>query len=756
MKKLAILLVFFLIICSQISSAIDCIIVVDISASLQTNDPEDLRKEALRLFLTEIQNNIQFSDANLSLYTFGESSQLVAEGTTADLERIILEVEMLSRGDDYTDMKSVFEKIYFDFRAEETKRKYLLLFTDGELDSDDLPEGITDLNQYLRELYERATLLSESGFEIHSLAFTRRANINVLRNLAEITSGDVYHAKVPSEAHQGILKLLHSLLEGPYPPNIEREILIDETIAAFSVIATKHSISDPEPKVTIKNPQGQNIDISGIKDVQRSYVRVFIDRPEPGIWKVRVDGAEGVRFYTHKKANYDFIVHQPKSEDLTTSAGTPIFFDVEIISTQDLPSDFFEDSVILVTGPRGYQKKFPVEVKGNRILATLEGIDQPGNYLMELRIITKNKDQISRPFHLNLTERLKFDFEFDADCVIGNSWTVYAKIPDRIGDRFNKFELEVKTPKGKIDRYALYDDGEEKHGDNLAGDHMFSVVTNKYSDVGTYVNKIILIYSDQGRKISSSEIKEIQKLLEVKTKEIKYPRKRDWSLEIPIAFENKSNLLIYLNQPLKIRDEGFKIAPTGMYEIRPKETTDVTVLISTISGWEEKSLALSFFSKCEYSIDSRQIEDDVSFSISFSREKSRVHIWLTRLGVILLVFVVLLFFGIFIITPIRFRLNKKFLQDNKSPGIPYSLPDYRKLTRCSVSIGKDYSLPPGNLTYALVGISIFGYGMWYLKAKHEDCSIDGDDRKWKGIKKSNLTISCTDSSTHLISFREEK
>lgn len=736
--------------------AVDCVIVVDISGSLVGNDPDDLRKEALKLFLAEIQNNIQFADANLALYTFGESSQLITQGSTAKLDLFIQEVENLTRRDNFTDLKSVFEKIYFDFRSKEKKRKYLLLFTDGQLNSDDLPPGVTDLSQYLKDLYERATLLSESGFEIHSLAFTRKANIDVLRSLAEISGGDIVHAKVPSEAHMGILKLIHSLFGGPYLPNIERELLIDNTIAAFSIIATKHSIMEPEPQITIKNPHSQIVDISKIKDVQKSYVRVFIDKPEPGTWKIRVDGAEGVRFYTHKKAIYDFIVHQPQSEDLTTSAGTPIFFDVEINSTQELPPDFFDDSFIVVTGPGGFSQEFPVEVKENRILATLEGIDQPGNYLMELRIITKNKDQISRPFHLNLTERLRFDFEFNADCVIGNSWSVYAESPDRIGDRFNKFELEVKIPKGKIDRYELYDDGQEKHGDKLAGDGIFSAVTNKYGDVGTYLNKIILFYNDQGRKISSSESKQIHKLIEIKTEEFKYPRKQDWNIEIPVRFENKSNLLVYLNRPLEIKDNKFRIAPTGMYEIRPKGVMEVTLLISTISGWEEENLDLSFYSQCEYSFDGRQIKDNLNFLVSLSREKSPAQLWLKRLITLLIVAVVLFITGIFVITPIRFRLNNKFLEDNKSSGIPFNLSDSRKFLRCYVSIGKDYLLPPGDLTYAIIGISLIGYGVWKITCKHEKCTIDVDSYRWSEIKKSSLTISCTDGNTHLITFGEER
>ena len=166
----------------------EIVFVMDVSMSMDTSDPSDIRKRIISNILSSLDN-----DARVALVTFTAKAKLINNGlSNKSVDRKILITDIFNIANDNgngkdsgTNGKAGLEKALSLFSSNENTRRYIVFLTDGA-DNDYSGKSYSELIE----------IANEKGVRILTIGLGGEDDLNEteLINVASKTNGKYYHA----------------------------------------------------------------------------------------------------------------------------------------------------------------------------------------------------------------------------------------------------------------------------------------------------------------------------------------------------------------------------------------------------------------------------------------------------------------------------------------------------------------------------------------------------------------------------------
>lgn len=705
-KTIRIILILFsvvLILQAQATSQNRLILLVDKSGSLKTNDPQDLRKDALR-FLIEQNNKID----QIAIYSFGSSVQTYyPDGKTIfynvnkDKDKILRIIQSLEREDALTDLKQALSKIYDDLsRTNNWDNIRILIFTDAQLKYGDIPEGIS-LTDYLNGVYDIAKLFAAKNIPIDALAFTKNADISYLQTISSLTNGLARHSITPEKVYTTITEFDENR-RGPFPPNKEIEIKVSSLVSSFRVQAFNKQLNSSLPTITLIDPSGKEDQDHTLLNYKASVTAEKVN-PKQGTWKAIVKGADDVEVFYNKKIDYDLIVNKPMAKDLSLCQYSIVPFDIDIKSENIGKLVGAKCQIFLIDSLRNILQELTLDKNGAKFTGNMK-INQPESIYTLIIKLFSEEDFIEKKYTIKIEECEKLNYTLNSDIVLENPIILSLQKPYSIK---SNIEINLYNPSNEKQLIELFDDGKEKHGDGFANDNILSNKIDLSDDPGKYELEIKLNYEKDGIPVVNKNIEQLYKVVSLPSNiiEISYPADTLWNEKVELKIKNLTSFKIILKNLFidTIYSDKLKMGLSDNNIIlMPREEKIVSITVNSLMKMQgEHKLFNTLYCDLIYTQGEKyKIENaKINFIVELKSKLPFSFLVIEFLILLLLGIILIGLIGLFIVTPIRFK-NVTFTTDDT--------PEIR------IDIMKKNYLPYIDLeNIGRIGISLFGLGYWY-------------------------------------------
>jgi hypothetical protein len=283
----------------ELPDSADVRIIVDISGSMKTNDPNNLRRPAVRLLARMLP-----AEANAGIWTFGQYvNMLVPHGKVTEDWRGLA----VARSDE---INSVALRTNLGEAVQVASDDYLLgtdnlgntdfiLLTDGKVDvSDDDRVNDRERERILGPLLEE---LSSRGATLHTVALSGEADLALLKGLAERTGGRYALASSADALTLAFLEALNTAVPQQQIPIEDDGFQVDGGVEEFTALIFRAG-DEPAANRTLElvSPggikAGPESALEGMHWVRETeYDLITVTNPEAGDWTINGELGEGSR-----------------------------------------------------------------------------------------------------------------------------------------------------------------------------------------------------------------------------------------------------------------------------------------------------------------------------------------------------------------------------------------------------------------------------------------------------------------------------
>lgn len=267
------------------SEAADVRVVIDVSGSMRSNDPDQLAASALELLVALLPRDIHGG-----IWTFGESVDNPLPVAPVDAEWRQQALALRPALVDYqlfTDIEAAVRDASGD---DGNGTRHLILLTDGMID---LPAAGQDKaardEASRRRLSDELTpQLAEEGVVVHAVAFSPDADLALVEQLGQRSGGLAALAESPDELLRAFLDIFDRIFPGDRVPLEEGRFNIDDQVESFSALL----FHDPDsPPLTLIGPDGQRYSRDDHPDDVRwqsepRFDLITVPAPAEGEWRV--------------------------------------------------------------------------------------------------------------------------------------------------------------------------------------------------------------------------------------------------------------------------------------------------------------------------------------------------------------------------------------------------------------------------------------------------------------------------------------
>lgn len=266
----------------------DVRVLIDISGSMKQNDPQNLRRPALRMLVGLLQPGTK-----AGVWTFAKYAGELVPPAAVDQawKDVALKAsEEISSPGMFTNIELVLERAMHDWEgARPTHRRHLLLLTDGVVDVSKAPgESEASRRRILETLLPR---LRAMDARVHTIALSARADHALLKQLAAETDGWYEQVDSAEQLQRVFLKLFEKAGKPDGLPLKDNRFLVDNTIREATILLFRPEDS-AEP--ALHAPSGQVFRreqapafISWHHDT--GYELITLRDPEAGEWSLTAE-----------------------------------------------------------------------------------------------------------------------------------------------------------------------------------------------------------------------------------------------------------------------------------------------------------------------------------------------------------------------------------------------------------------------------------------------------------------------------------
>ncbi len=246
---LALALLVLLPVCTS-AAVTDLRVAIDVSGSMKHNDPRKLRTPALRLLVGLIPEG-----QRAGVWTFGRYVNMQVRYGRVDARWKALaraEAERIHSRGLFTNIEEVLKKASFGWQRPDPRfRRHLLLLTDGMVDiSKDPAVNRASRARILREILPR---LKRAGVQVHTIALSANADLELLATLSRATGG--WHEQVADA--DGLQRVFLRLFEKASPmdnlPLDGNRFRVDNSVTDMTLLVFRKPGSTP---TALRTPQG--------------------------------------------------------------------------------------------------------------------------------------------------------------------------------------------------------------------------------------------------------------------------------------------------------------------------------------------------------------------------------------------------------------------------------------------------------------------------------------------------------------------
>ncbi|WP_315120225.1 vWA domain-containing protein [uncultured Clostridium sp.] len=346
---------------AESSSNLDVIFVLDASGSMKASDPEDIRIEAVKMFLdmSQLKGNkvglVAYSDNVVRAHNLNKMD------SNDDKNRIKNMASNIPYGQKTDTGAGLLEGVkLLDSEHDKNHRPVIILLSDGKNDP------LRSNEESLKDLNEAINICKEKGYPVYTIGLNYDGTVDKdqLNEISNATKGKNYITNTALDlpkiltdiyADNSKLKVQDKgtlKLDGSF-----QELKID--IPNSNVLEANISmISDKPVEVKLINPKGEEISIpssNAIFTSSKKYSMLKIVEPEVGEWTLKVKGVSGSSIKLSYVFNYDIQI-EAKFDPVNPNKGDKLNVEAYFVNN----------------GQKVTDKELYNGVKGNLIIKSLK------------------------------------------------------------------------------------------------------------------------------------------------------------------------------------------------------------------------------------------------------------------------------------------------------------------------------------------------------------------------------------------------
>lgn len=264
----------------------DARILIDISGSMKKNDPQNLRRPALRMLVGLLPE-----DARAGVWTFGQYVNMLIPLGQVDAawkSKARAEAGNIASPGQFTNIEDVIKRSMADWEGSPTLyQRHLVLLTDGMVDiSKDPKKNAASRRRILEQLLPK---LRSLGAQVHTIALSERADHELMQTLSRDTGGWYEQVGDAEQLQRVFLRIFEKVGRPDTVPLKDNKFLVDSSIQEVTLLVFRKADAEPTQVIT---PSGAQFDakstpqnVSWHRDV--GYDMLTISHPETGEWRIQ-------------------------------------------------------------------------------------------------------------------------------------------------------------------------------------------------------------------------------------------------------------------------------------------------------------------------------------------------------------------------------------------------------------------------------------------------------------------------------------
>ena len=434
----------------QTPPARDVRVVVDISGSMKVNDPDNLRRPAVRLIARLLPD-----DTGVGLWTFGSMVNMLVphELLDDDLQSALIDgSENINSVAQRTNIGGAIEEAASDWYAPDRSlsNTHLVLLSDGKVDVS--ANQATNDRERKRILEELVPALAGKGLTIHTIALSAEADLDLLGAIADMTGGIARVADSAEELSRIFADTLGQAVPANEVPLENNRFTVDSGVEEFTALIFSGT-APAQRELALISPDGSRYSASGEADRIRwaretGYDLITVDEPAAGEWQLEGVLGEGSRVTVVSDLRLE-VEPMPARFQMGDEVNLQAFFteEGERISDPDFLGVITVNLSMTTEDGR----------KGSRILSedqppadgiyqdTISRLPEPGQYLLELEA---DGGTFSRKFRKTLVLEAP---EGEETATAGEDIPLAPEPADEPQEPVPEEEPEPQAPEGPVD-----------------------------------------------------------------------------------------------------------------------------------------------------------------------------------------------------------------------------------------------------------------------------------------------------------------
>ncbi|MCB2312222.1 VWA domain-containing protein [Clostridium tagluense] len=411
-KKVNRLIAFMIVLTLQISctlsvlakpsagvSNLDVIFVLDVSGSMKTSDPEEIRTEAIKMFLDMCGTSgnkvglVAYSDNIIRLHNLAEMNSADDKDS---VKRMTTSIPFGQKTDTGMGIKEAVKLM--ESGHEDTHKPIIILLSDGKND----PQR--SMSESLKDLNDATNTAKSKEYPIYTIGLNYDGTVDKaqLQSISSKTKGKTYITNKAEELTQ--------ILTDIYADNSKINIQSGGSIIAnggFQEVklnipndnvleANVSMLSDKPVSVKLVNPKGVEISIPS-KDIiftsSSKYSMLKIVKPVQGDWIIKVKGVSGDKINISYIFNYD-IELEAKFNPVAPKIGQVMNIEAyflgngKVIDDNELYKDM-KAKIIVKNLKNGDIKEFQLQ-NGNHLFSGKYTLQDNEKYEVKIRVDGKS------------------------------------------------------------------------------------------------------------------------------------------------------------------------------------------------------------------------------------------------------------------------------------------------------------------------------------------------------------------------------
>jgi uncharacterized protein (TIGR03503 family) len=263
----------------------DVRVLIDISGSMKHNDPKNLRRPALRLLVGLLPKGTR-----AGVWTFASSANMqipLAQVTDAWRAKARASSYKIGSPGQFTDIERALSHATQGWQGPPTRlRRSVVLLTDGMVDvAKDDAKNLASRQRILDKLIPR---LQKLGAVVHTIALSKHADHELMRELAEATQGWYEQVDDAAQLQKVFLRIFEKVSRPDTLPLQDNRFTVDNSVTEATVLVFRQ----PDAKAArLMTPDGKTYDpetapSSIVWHQDAGYDMLTIKKPRAGEWQI--------------------------------------------------------------------------------------------------------------------------------------------------------------------------------------------------------------------------------------------------------------------------------------------------------------------------------------------------------------------------------------------------------------------------------------------------------------------------------------